>query len=343
MSFDVFAFVMQDGLTLGAIYALLSIVLVFVFSVTRVIFIPLGEFVAFGALTLAALRSDRVPGTVWLVLILGMLVGLRAVATDREVICKSSALARSACVPVIAAIVYVAAPLALPLAIDVALTLLLVGVLGPLIYRLAYKPIEHLSVLILLIASVAVHLLLTGAGLAMFGPEGFRTPTFLNFSFTLGPLFVAGQSLLIYVAAILFIFGFFAFFRWTMEGSALRATAANRTGARLIGIRTSSAGETAFGVAAVTGAASGMLIAPLATIFYDTGFLIGLKGFIAAIFGGLVSFPVAAVGAVALGLLESYVSYFDSSLRDVIIFALVVPILLFRSLTHKGSDRETSN
>ena len=343
MSFDVFALIAQDGLTLGAIYAILAIVLVFVFSVTRVIFIPLGEFVAFGALTLAALRNDQVPGTVWILLIIGALVGLKTIAADRAVFARPALLARAGYIPVIAAIVYIVAPISLPLGVDVTLTLLLIGPLGPLVYRLAYKPIEHSSVLVLLITSVAVHLALTGAGLAMFGPEGFRTPAFLSLNLRVGPLFVTGQSLLIYSAAILFMVGFYLVFTRTMAGRALRATAVNRTGARLIGIRTSSAGEIAFGVATVIAAASGMLVAPFATIFDDTGFLIGLKGFVAAIIGGLVSFPVAAAGALALGLLESYVSYFDSAIRDIIVFASVVPILLFRSLTHKASDGETSN
>ena len=61
----------QDGVTNGAIYALLALALVLVFAVTRVIFIPQGEFVAFGALTLASLQAGRLPGTVWLLLAMG--------------------------------------------------------------------------------------------------------------------------------------------------------------------------------------------------------------------------------------------------------------------------------
>ncbi len=78
-------------------------------------------------------------------------------------------------------------------------------------------------------------------------------------------------------------------------GKALRATAVNRLGARLVGIRTTLSGQIAFLLASVIGAISGILIVPITTLYYDTGFLIGLKGFIAAIIGGLVSYPLTAV------------------------------------------------
>ena len=85
-------------------------------------------------------------------------------------------------------------------------------------------------------------------------------------------------------------------------GKALRATAVNRLGARLVGIRTTLSGQIAFLLASVIGAISGILIVPITTLYYDTGFLIGLKGFIAAIIGGLVSYPLTAVAALIVGM-----------------------------------------
>ncbi|HYO26636.1 MAG TPA: ABC transporter permease, partial [Azonexus sp.] len=76
MDLQIFLLLGQDGVTSGAIYALLALALVLVFAVTRVIFIPQGEFVAYGALTLAALQANKVPGTVWLLLALGTAVAL---------------------------------------------------------------------------------------------------------------------------------------------------------------------------------------------------------------------------------------------------------------------------
>ncbi len=83
------------------------------------------------------------------------------------------------------------------------------------------------------------------------------------------------------------------FVRPHVYGKALRATAINRLGARLMGIPAEFAGKLSFFLCALIGAVSGILIAPITTIYYDTGFLIGLKGFVAAIIGGLASYPIA--------------------------------------------------
>ena len=87
----------------------------------------------------------------------------------------------------------------------------------------------------------------------------------------------------------------------SLAGKALRATAVNRLGARLMGISSSSAGRLSFTMAAFIGALSGLLIGPTTTVFYDSGFLIGLKGFVAAVFAGLASYPLALVGALGVG------------------------------------------
>jgi branched-chain amino acid transport system permease protein len=81
------------------------------------------------------------------------------------------------------------------------------------------------------------------------------------------------------------------------------------------------------------GAFSGVLIAPITTIYYDTGFLIGLKGFVGAIVGGLGSYPLAAAGAVLVGLLEAFSSFWASAFKEVIVFTLIIPVLVWRSLT----------
>jgi len=114
----------------------------------------------------------------------------------------------------------------------------------------------------------------------------------------------------------------------------------NRLGARLMGISTSGAGHLSFGLAAFMGALSGLLIGPATTIFYDSGFLIGLKGFVAAIFGGLASYPAAALGAIFVGLLESYGSFCASAFKEVIVFTIIIPVLLWRSFQHGHADEE---
>jgi branched-chain amino acid transport system permease protein len=85
---------------------------------------------------------------------------------------------------------------------------------------------------------------------------------------------------------------------------------------------------------------SGILVAPITTIYYDSGFLVGLKGFVAAIIGGLVSYPLAALGAVLVGLLESFSSFWASAFKEVIVFTLIIPVLLWRSLRAHHLEEE---
>jgi branched-chain amino acid transport system permease protein len=231
-------------------------------------------------------------------------------------------------------------PAALPLAAKVALSLAIVVPLGPLMYRLAYQPLAEATVLVLLIVSVAVHLALVGLGLLFFGAEGSRTTPFSEAQFNLGTLNVNGQSLWVLGASGVLIVALYAFFGRTLYGKALRATAINRIGARLMGISTIMAGKLSFTLAAFIGALSGILIAPITTVYYDTGFLIGLKGFVAAIIAGLVSYPLAAAGAILVGLLESFSSFWASAFKEVIVFTLIIPVLVWRSLTSHHVEEE---
>jgi branched-chain amino acid transport system permease protein len=332
-----------DGLTNGAIYALLALATVLVFAVTRVIFIPQGEFVAFGALTLALLQSGKVPGTVWFLLVLAAVVTVADLGhgwRQRQPLPRLLAgAARTLAWPVAVSLLAIwAAPRGLPLLAQAALTVALVTPFGPLIYRLAYESLADASVLVLLIVSVGVHFALVGLGLYFFGAEGFRNPSFWDQRFTAGGVAVTGQALIIFLASLALILGLWLFFEKSLSGKALRATAVNRLGARLMGISSSSAGRLSFTMAAFIGALSGLLIGPTTTVFYDSGFLIGLKGFVAAVFAGLSSYPLALVGALGVGLLESFGSFWASAYKEVIVFSTILPVLLWRSLRDPHSE-----
>jgi branched-chain amino acid transport system permease protein len=336
MSLDIALLLAQDGLVNGAIYALLELALVLVFSVTRVIFIPQGEFVAYGALTLAALQAGKVPGTLWL---LGGALGAVALTEVAAALRSGSGrgLARTLafCLgyPALLASLLRLAPIArAPAWIQVPLALAVVVPIGPAVYRLAYQPLAGASVLVLLIVSVAVHLALVGLGLLFFGAEGSRTPPFSEGRLSLGGVQVGAQSLYVLLFSAALIAGLWAFFGRTQYGKALRASAMNRVGARLVGVSPALAGKWSFGLAALVGAFSGALVAPITTIYYDTGFLIGLKGFVGAIIGGLASYPLAAAGAVLVGLIEALASFWASAYKEVIVFTLIIPVLVWRSL-----------
>ena len=342
MDATIAALLTQDGLTNGSIYCLLALALVLVFAVTRVIFVPQGEFVVFSALTLAAFEQNKLPGTVWLLLALAAVAAFADVLSLwREPKRMLRSIAGTSLPSALAALlVWAVASTSMPFSIQVLTTIAAVTAMGPAVYRLAFQPIANATVLTLLIVSVAVHFVLTGLGLLFFGAEGVRTTAFTSVSFTLGSVSISGQSLLVYAFTIFLVIAMALFFKFTLFGKALRATAANRTGARLVGISPNFAGSLSITLSAAIGAVSGLLIGPIATIYYDSGFLIGLKGFVGAIVGGLASYPVAAAGAIFVGLVESFSSFWASAYKEVIVFTLIIPVLLWRSLTTTHHEEE---
>jgi len=345
MDLSIASILLLDGVTNGAVYALLGLATVLVFTVTRVIFIPQGEFVAYGALTLAILQTGKIPGTVWLLLILASVAALMDMASEwkRHHRAGSSAKAglRTLAVPtLIAAVTAFAAPRQPHLAIQALLSVALVTAYGPLVYRVAYQSLADATSLVLLIVSVGVHFAMTGLGLLFFGAEGFRNPTFWDLRITLGPVNITGQTLIIVMTLFVLIAMLWLFFERALYGKALRATAVNRLGARLMGISSQTAGQLTFAMAALIGALSGLLIGPTTTVFYDSGFLIGLKGFVAAVVAGLSSYPGALAGALFVGVIESFGSFWASAFKEVIVFTIILPVLLARSLTGGHSDED---
>ena len=332
----------QDGVVNGAIYALLALSLVLVFTVTRVVFIPQGELVAFSALTYAALDTATLPPSLWLLLALGGGSALRGLWDERrEARGRLRLLAETLGPPaVMVPLVLWLAPMRLGGAVSALLSLGIVTPMAPALHRIAFAPLAGASVLTLLIAAVGVHFAMLGLGLVFFGPEGVRATGFSDAQFHLGPLTIPGQAIWILAVTLVLMAALAVFFGATLMGKALRATAVNALGARLVGIPAAGAGRLAFTLAGFIGALSGVLIAPLTTVYYDTGFLIGLKGFVAAIVGGLVAYPAAVIAAIAVGLVESFASFWASSFKEVIVFTAILPVLLIRSLASPANEDE---
>jgi branched-chain amino acid transport system permease protein len=342
MDGEIAAILAIDGIASGAIYALIAIGFVLIFAVTRVIFVPFGDIAAFTALTLASLETRQTPGTVGLVAVLAVLATvMETTSLLRER--KARAIPRAfllflalPLVPVV--IVWFTAGLQLPMLARITLALLLILPIAPLLDRVVFRPIADATVLLLLIVAVALHFALVGLGLLFFGPEGVRTQPFSDGSIEVGGILVSVQTLLICGAAVVFSGLLYLFFEYTIAGKALRATAVNRTGARLVGIRPAKAGTIAYLLASLMAGVSGVLISPVTTIFYDSGFLIGLKAFVATIIGAMVSYPITALGAVLVGMLESFASFWSSAFKEVIVFSVLIPVLLWRSLAIGETD-----
>lgn len=326
----------QDGIANGAIYVLVALGIVLIFLVTRVIFVPFGDLVAYAALTLASLQDGRLPGTAALVSGLAVAAfALEAASLLRAG--KLRLLPRAAllwlvlpCVPVLAAWGVAGADVADPVLVAVAIGLVLP--MGPLLYRLAFRPIADAPVLVLLIVAVVLHFAISGVALMVFGPEGMRPRLLITGSVELGGLPFTGQMLLMLGASALSALLLWLFFERSVAGRALRATAVNRVGARLVGIRPAVSGVVAFSLASLLAGVSGVLIGPINTLSFDSGFILGLKAFVGAIIGGLVSYPGAVLGALFVGVLESFTAFWFSQFKEVVVFALLVPVLVVRSL-----------
>ncbi|WP_205627862.1 branched-chain amino acid ABC transporter permease [Ruegeria marisrubri] len=336
-----------DGLGAASIYLLAGLGLVLVFSVTRVIFVPFGDIAVFGALTLAYLETGRIPPTIALVATLAALTVLVEIvrlirqgthAAIPRTVLNWGLLPLLPCLPAM-----LLAGGDLPTYLTVLLALALVVPITPLMARLVFHPIADASVLVLLIAALVMHFLLSGLGLLFFGPEGFRTQPFLRGAIEVLPGITASYQILLMIGASLVLAAlFFVAFERTMIGKALRATALNRVGAQLVGIRPAATATVTFCLASLLAGFVGILIAPATTMYYDSGLAIGLKAFVGAIIGGLSSYPLTALGSLAVGLLESFASFWNGAMKDVIVFSLLIPALLVRShfSTHAEDDAE---
>jgi branched-chain amino acid transport system permease protein len=133
------------------------------------------------------------------------------------------------------------------------------------------------------------------------------------------------------------------FFERTMVGKAMRACAVNRLAAQLMGIRVDVMATLAMALAAVLGAIGGIVLGPVTRPIYDMGLDLGLKGFVAAIIGGLVNFPVAVLGGLLLGILENiWAGVTLAGFKDLFAFVVLIVMLLVRPrfLASEESEQE---
>ena len=324
MDATILGLLLLDGVQNGVIYGLLALAMVLVFAVTRVILVPIGELMMFAPLSFVWLQEGKLPGTLWLALALGVLWALleRGRGRGLPLLGGMGLLLLFLLAQGSPALAYLAA-------------LLLVVYLGVATYRVFFQPMREATVLALLIMAVGLHVAYQGLGLVFFGPEQFRPDPLLQGEVVVG---LTWQGVLVLAFALLSAAALYLFFRRSLFGKALLAAAENRLGARLCGIRPEAAGMVAFAIAGLMAALSGLLLAPLINAAYFMGFMLGLKAFVAAILGGLVSYPVAFLGAVLVGLFESFTSFYASAYKEALVFLLLVPALFYQSLRAKGVE-----
>jgi branched-chain amino acid transport system permease protein len=207
-----------------------------------------------------------------------------------------------------------------------------------MLYRIAFQPVANASVRTLFVIAIALHFVLQGVGLLVFGAEGYRVDSLVDLDISLGGVAIKGQAMLVVATLVVLTVFLYGFFEFTLLGKALRATAVNRTGARIVGIRTPLAGILAFTLTAFIGAVSGVLDVASTTIYYDSGFLIGLKAVLGAICGALLSYPLAIVGSIGVGILEAYAAFWASAFTEAVVFCSLIPILLWLSIRSAPSE-----
>lgn len=266
------------GLSVGAIYALVAVGFVAIFTVSEVINLAQGEFAA-----------------------LSGLIAISGVASG------------------------------LPLVAALALAVASVAVVAVLMERLAIAPVRRMTTLTSIILTLGVSTGLKALMLLLWGPDSRGLTPFPGGNITVVGVSVRSQELWILGITAVVAVALVWFYERTGWGKALRACAEQPTAARLVGISLARASMLSFLIAGVTGAVAGVAASPVYFSSWESGLAIGLKGFVAAALGGLVSIRGALLGGLSLGVLESLVAgYVDTGLRDAVAFVVLILVLVVR-------------
>ncbi len=220
-----------------------------------------------------------------------------------------------------------AAGIPLPLAAVLAVCVSIV--VGLLLYWLAIEPARDASPVTLIIITIGASILLRGAAQIVFDKQFHKLPSISGDT----PVNLLGaaiqpQSFWVLGGTAVIVILLYVFLERTVLGKAVLATAANRLAARLVGINTATVMALAFGGSAAIGAVAGILITPITLTSYDVGTMLALKGFAAAMLGGMGNPLGAVAGGLLLGLLEAFgVGYISSTYKDAFAFIVILLVL----------------
>jgi branched-chain amino acid transport system permease protein len=230
----------------------------------------------------------------------------------------------------------------MPIIVVFLISIILVALMGGLLERLTIYRARGAGSLNMLIITIGISISLRGLALLIWGTNTYSLPAFTKG----GPLFLGGaalnpQSIWIFVLVAVTLTGMYLFLEHTYWGKVVKAAVNNRTGAKLQGINHHTISLFAFMVAGGLGAAAGVSIGPITMVTYDMGFMLGVKGFVAAAIGGLSNVSGAVIGGIFLGILEAFSSgLISSSLKDAISIIILILVLLFRPEGIIGAKKE---
>jgi branched-chain amino acid transport system permease protein len=221
--------------------------------------------------------------------------------------------------------------LGIPLPISVLLAIITVTFLAAAFERSAIRTARSQQLVVLIFITIGASFFIRGLILVIWGSDPFTLPSFSGDE----PFHILGATLLpqyiwVFGITIFVVIALDLFFKRTVIGKAMRAASGNRRAAALVGISVNRVVLYSFAMSGAVGAVAGVIIAPITTTSYDIGFIIGLKGFSAAVLGGYGSMPGAILGGLVLGVVESLVAGFISSAyRNVFSFIILLLVLFF--------------
>jgi branched-chain amino acid transport system permease protein len=227
------------------------------------------------------------------------------------------------------AVVFTQAGMPLPAAL--ALAIIVPAIVGVLIEKLAIEPVKGAETVTLIIITIGASLVIRGLTAVFLGKNTHSLPPFSGDA----PIEILGatllpQSLWVLGVTALVVVALWYFFNRTLQGKAMLATSVNRLAAELVGINTGWVLFMSFAMSAALGALGGILLTPITMTSYDVGIMLGLKGFVAAVLGGLGNGLGAVVGGLLVGILEAMgAGYISSAYKDAIPFVLILLILFF--------------
>ncbi|MRR49318.1 MAG: branched-chain amino acid ABC transporter permease [Rhodocyclaceae bacterium] len=219
----------------------------------------------------------------------------------------------------------------MPLPMAVLLAIAIPALIGLLVEKLAIEPARHADTVALIIITIGVSLVIRGATQVWLGKDTHSIPAFSGND----PIHVLGatllpQSLWVLGVTAAVVVTLWWFFSRTLMGKAILATSFNRTAAQLVGINTNFVLFISFALSAALGALGGILVTPITLTSADVGIMLGLKGFVAAVLGGLGSGLGAVVGGLLVGIAEAMAAgYISSAYKDAVPFVIILAILFF--------------
>jgi branched-chain amino acid transport system permease protein len=216
-----------------------------------------------------------------------------------------------------------------PLVLAAVLAVIVTVAFGLLLYWLAIAPARGASAVTLIIITIAASILMRGLAAVVFDKDFHSLPPLAGDNpWNLGGAAILPQTVIVLVSSGVIVATLWIFLSRTLAGKAMRATAANRLAARLVGINTSAVIALSFAVSAAIGAVGGILAAPISLTSYGMGTLLALKAFAAAMLGGMGNPVGAVVGGLLLGLLEAFgAGYVSSQYKDAIAFIVILGVL----------------